>query len=136
MKKLEIFLRGIIAFIFVQSLFYKFTGHAEAVHIFTTIGMEPLGRIGVGVSELIVSILLFVPKTRILSLLGSIGLMCGAIFFHLSTDLGIVVHWDDQNDNGALFGMGVTALVISCYLLISAYKKNQPINSFKKIIGF
>lgn len=136
MKKLEILLRGIIAFIFIQSLFFKFTGHDQAVHVFTTIGMEPFGRIGVGVSELIVSILLFVPKTRILSLLGSLGLMCGAIFFHLSTDLGIVVHWNGENDKGELFGMGVTALVLSCYLLISAYKKNQPINSFKKIIGF
>lgn len=135
MKKLEIFLRGIIAFIFIQSLYYKFSGHPEAVHIFTTIGMEPFGRIGVGVSELIVSILLFIPKTRILLLLGSVGLMCGAIFFHLSTELGIIVHWDNQNDNGALFGMGVTALIISSYLLIGLYKKNLPINSIKKITG-
>ena len=62
--------------------------------------------------------------------------MCGAIFFHLSTDLGVVVHWDGQNDNGALFGMGVTALIISIYLLIGLYKKNLPFNSIKKIIGF
>jgi putative oxidoreductase len=136
MQKIEKIFRIIIAFIFVQSLYYKFTGHAEAVHIFTTIGMEPFGRIFVGISELIVAILLFVPKTKILSLLGSIGLMCGAIFFHLSTELGVVVHWDGQNDNGALFGMGVTVLILSTYMLIAYYKNNLPINSIKKIIGF
>ena len=74
--------------------------------------MEPFGRIGVGVSELIVSILLFIPKTRILSLLGSVGLMCGAIFFHLSTELGIIVHWDNQNDNGALYRFHVASNMI------------------------
>ena len=91
MEKKRIF-RIIIAFIFIQALYYKFSGHAEAVHIFTTISMEPFGRISVGISELIVAVLLFLAETRVLSLLGSIGLMCGAIFFHLSTDLGIVVH--------------------------------------------
>tara|TARA_B110000003_G_scaffold133975_1_gene135949 strand:+ start:1693 stop:2103 length:411 start_codon:yes stop_codon:yes gene_type:complete len=136
MEKIERIFRIIIAFIFIQSLYFKFSGHAEAVHIFTTIGMEPFGRIGVGISELIVAVLLFLPKTRVLSLLGSIGLMCGAIFFHLSTDLGIVVYWDGENDKGALFGMGVTVLILSTYMLIAYYKNNLPINSIKKIIGF
>jgi hypothetical protein len=135
MKKIEVILRGIIAFIFLQSLFYKFTGHSEAIHIFSTINMEPGGRIGVGIAELIISILLFIPKTKIISLLGSIGLMFGAIFFHLTTDLGIVVHWDGQNDGGVLFGMGVAATLISIYLLIKFYKNNLPINSIQKIFG-
>ena len=98
--------------------------------------MEPLGRIGVGISELIVAVLLFLPKTRVLSLLGFIGLMCRAIFFHLSTNLGIVVHWDGKNDKGALFGMRVTVLILSTYMLIAYYKNNISINSIKKIIGF
>ena len=136
MEKIERIFRIIIAFIFIQSLYFKFSGHAEAVHIFTTIGMEPFGRIGVGISELIVAVLLFPPKTRVLSLLDSIGLMCGAIFFHLSTDLVIVVHWDGENDKGALFRMGVTVLILSTYMLITYYKNNLPINSNKKIIGF
>ena len=70
MKKIELILKGLIAFIFIQSLFFKFTEHPQAVHVFTTIGMEPFGRIGVGIAELIVSVLLFIPKTRILALLG------------------------------------------------------------------
>jgi putative oxidoreductase len=136
MQKIERIFRIIIAFIFIQSLYYKFTGQAVGVHIFSTIGMEPFGRVGVGISEIIVAILLFLPKTRVLSLLGSIVLMCGAIFFHLSTELGVVVHWDGQNDNGKLFDMGVTVLLLSSYMLIAYYKNNLPINSFKKIIGF
>ena len=63
------------------------------------------------------------------------GLMFGAIFFHLTTDLGIVVHWDGQNDGGVLFGMGVAATLISIYLLIKFYKNNLPINSIQKIFG-
>jgi uncharacterized membrane protein YphA (DoxX/SURF4 family) len=136
MKKIELILKGLIAFIFIQSLFFKFTEHPQAVHVFTTIGMEPFGRIGVGIAELIVSVLLFIPKTRILALLGSVGLMCGAIFFHLTTDLGIVVHWNKENDKGGLFAMGVAALIISSFLLIRYYKKNLPLNSIKKVIGF
>jgi uncharacterized membrane protein YphA (DoxX/SURF4 family) len=136
MKKIELILKGLIAFIFIQSLFFKFTEHPQAVHVFTTIGMEPFGRIGVGIAELIVSVLLFIPKTRILALLGSVGLMCGAIFFHLTTDLGIVVHWNKENDKGGLFAMGVAALIISSFLLIRYYKKNLHLNSIKKVIGF
>lgn len=136
MKKIDLLLRGIIAFIFVQSLFYKFTGHAEAIHIFTTIGMEPFGRIAIGIAELIISVLLFVPKTRILSLIGTIGLMSGAIFFHLTTELGIIVHWEGQNDGGVLFAMGIIAFILSAFLLVKYYLQNTPINSIKKIIGF
>lgn len=130
-------MRITIAFIFIQSLFYKFTGHAEAVYIFTTIGMEPFGRIGIGIAELIVSILLFVPKTKIISLLGCFGLMSGAIFFHLTTELGTVVSWNEyESDNGLLFVMAITALILSMIMLLNYYSKNLPLNSLRKIIGF
>jgi uncharacterized membrane protein YphA (DoxX/SURF4 family) len=113
MKYLLLFLRLVVAFIFVQSLYFKFTGHAEAIHIFSTIGMEPWGRYLVGTSELLVAIMLFIPKTRLLASFGAIGLMIGAIGFHLFTPLGINVTWDGQSDGGMLFGMAVTALLLS-----------------------
>ena len=50
-------LRGIAAVILLQTLFFKFTGAKESIYIFTTLGMEPWGRIGSGVVELIASIL-------------------------------------------------------------------------------
>ncbi|MFZ6000324.1 MAG: DoxX family membrane protein, partial [Bacteroidota bacterium] len=53
--------RLVAAFIMVQTLYFKFTGAPESVEIFTTVGMEPWGRIGVGVMELIASVLILIP---------------------------------------------------------------------------
>jgi uncharacterized membrane protein HdeD (DUF308 family) len=55
-------LRGAAAMILLQTLFFKFTGASESVYIFTTLGMEPWGRIGSGIVELIASVLLLVPR--------------------------------------------------------------------------
>lgn len=46
----------------VQTLYFKFTGSAESVYIFKTIGMEPWGRFGVGVLEMIAAVLLLFNK--------------------------------------------------------------------------
>ena len=54
LSKINFLLRLIVAIIFLQSLFFKFSGHAEAVHIFTTLGVEPWGRIVLGCIELII----------------------------------------------------------------------------------
>ena len=47
--------------ILVQTLFFKFTGAEESIYIFTKLGVEPFGRIGSGVFELIASILILIP---------------------------------------------------------------------------
>jgi hypothetical protein len=94
------------AVILGQTLFFKFTGAPEAVELFTTLGVEPFGRIGLGVVELVTVILLLVPRTAALGGLVTLGLMLGAVGSHL-TVLGIEV----AGDGGALFGMAVvTAL--------------------------
>ena len=46
------------AAILLQTLYFKFTGAPESVYIFTTLGIEPIGRIGSGIAELISAILL------------------------------------------------------------------------------
>ena len=56
-------LRGTAAAILLQTLFFKFTGARESVYIFSTLGLEPWGRIGSGVAELIASVLLLIPST-------------------------------------------------------------------------
>ena len=56
-------LQLVAAGILLQTLFFKFTGAAESVYIFSTLGAEPAGRIGSAVVELIASILLLVPST-------------------------------------------------------------------------
>lgn len=61
-------LRILAALIMVQSLFFKFSASEESVYIFTTVGMEPWGRIATGTAELIAAILLLWPKTTVWAL--------------------------------------------------------------------
>jgi uncharacterized membrane protein YphA (DoxX/SURF4 family) len=111
-------LRLVAAGLMVQSLFFKFSGAEESVYIFSTLGMEPWGRIGTGVAELIASILLLLPRFTLWGALMGAGVMSGAIFSHLFTKLGIVV----QNDGGQLF---VYALIVfvCCSLLVVIYRQ-------------
>jgi uncharacterized membrane protein YphA (DoxX/SURF4 family) len=105
-------LRLLAALILLQTLFFKFTAAEESVYIFTQIGMEPWGRIGIGIMELIAALLILFPKTTPIGALLAIGLMAGALFFHL-TKLGVVV----KNDGGQLFVYAVLVLVASAILL-------------------
>jgi uncharacterized membrane protein YphA (DoxX/SURF4 family) len=99
-------LSAYIAAVFVQSLFFKFTGAPESIYIFSTlrdwsgIGLfEPAGRRIIGLSELTASILLFAPRARIFGAALAIGIMTGAIFLHLFSPIGIVI----LGDGGELF---------------------------------
>jgi hypothetical protein len=56
-------LRVIAALIMLQSLFFKFSGAPESIYIFSRLGIEPWGRIGTGVLELIASGLILFPAT-------------------------------------------------------------------------
>jgi uncharacterized membrane protein YphA (DoxX/SURF4 family) len=118
-------LRILAAVIMLQTLFYKFTAAPESVYIFTTLGMEPWGRIGIGIGELIASTLLLIPTTTAFGALLGAGLMSGAIFFHL-TKLGIVV----QNDSGQLF-IYALLVFISCVILAWSFR-HQIILLFQK----
>lgn len=100
-----------VAGILLQTLFFKFTGAPESVYIFTTLGMEPWGRIGSGIAELIASVLLLMPATAAIGAAIAVGSMTVAILSHL-TVLGIEV----QGDGGLLFGLALTVLV--CGLII------------------
>ncbi len=93
------------AVILGQTLFFKFTGAPESTYIFSTLGIEPWGRIGTGVLELITVVLLLTPRTAVLGAVLAIGLMGGAIMSHL-TRLGIEV----QGDHGLLFKLALTVL--------------------------
>jgi hypothetical protein len=108
-------LRGIAAVILFQTLFFKFSGAKESVYIFTAVGMEPWGRIGSGVVELLASILLLVPRTVVYGALTSLAVMSGAIFFHL-TKLGIALPAVD--DKGELFALAVVVFACSAGVLI------------------
>ena len=105
-------LQLVVALILFQTLFFKFTGAEESKYIFSKLGMEPWGRIGSGVVELIAVILLLHPRTVTLGALLSAGVISGAIVSHL-TRLGIVV----KDDGGLLFGLALTVFVGSITIL-------------------
>lgn len=91
-------LRILAATLLLQTLFYKFSGAEESIYIFSTLGMEPWGRIGTGVVELVASVLILIPRTTFFGAVLATGTMSGALFFHL-TRLGIEV----RGDHGQLF---------------------------------
>lgn len=127
-KKLHWLLTGYVAFVFIQSLFFKFTGSPETVYIFQG-KLDPwaasLGFAGVfapggifsakvvGSFELLASLLLIGgalwAANRSLQVLGAalgLGIISGAIFFHLFTPLGVaVVNTDGSSDGGELFAL-------------------------------
>jgi hypothetical protein len=105
-------LQLIVAALLFQTLFFKFTGAEESKYIFTTLGLEPWGRIGSGVVELIAVFLLLIPSTVTYGAILSLGVISGAIFSHL-TKLGIVV----KEDGGLLFILAVAVFVLSLVIL-------------------
>ena len=106
-------LQLIVAGILLQTLFFKFTGAAESVYIFSTLGADPWGRIGSGVIELIAAILLLTPATVTIGAVLALGVITGAILSHF-TVLGI----DVQGDGGLLFFLALAVFAASLAILI------------------
>ena len=106
--------------ILLQTLYFKFTAAPESVYIFSTLGIEPFGRIGSGIVELIASILILIPRTTLLGAVLGFATMLGAIFSHIFV-LGIEI----QNDGGTLFVFAVITL-LCCLILIYNQKDKIP----------
>ena len=119
-------LRILASLILLQTLFFKFSGAEESIYIFSTLGMEPWGRIGTGVLELMASVLILYPKTIFIGAALGGSLMAGAIFFHLAK-LGIIV----RGDGGLLF-IYALLVFISCLALLIIYRKD--LNNILKLI--
>jgi len=115
-----------IAFVFIQSLFFKFTNSPETQYIFGTLDgwAGGLGFPGlfaqhgifsqyvVGSAELIASALLLAALLpglhglRPFGALLALAVISGAIIFHLFTPLGVsVLNADGSRDGGLLFGL-------------------------------
>lgn len=127
-----------VAFVFVQSLFFKFTNSPETVYIFGTLD-EWAGGLGlpglfspdgifsqyvIGSAELVASAALLAslaPRFRPLrpwAALLSMGVISGAILFHLFTPLGVsVLNADGTRDGGLLFGMACGVWLASAALI-------------------
>ena len=112
------------AIILLQTLFFKFTAAEESVYIFSTLGMEPYGRIGSGIVELIAAILILIPRTTLLGALMGAGVILGAILSHLFV-LGIEV----KNDGGELFVLAIITFL--CCIALIYWNKNRLVNLLK-----
>lgn len=123
-EKLIWILRIVAAGILLQTLFFKFSGAKESIYIFSTLGIEPYGRIGSGIAELIAAILILIPKTTWIGAFGGCGIMTGAILSHLLV-LGIVV----ENDGGLLFSLAIITLI--CCLGLLYFDKSKLFNLLK-----
>ena len=108
-------LRLIVAVILLQTLFFKFSAAKESVYIFSTLGMEPWGRIGSGIFELIASVLLFIPGTVTLGAAMALAATGSAILFHL-TRLGIAL--PAVGDHGELFALAIVVVMCSLGVLL------------------
>ena len=114
-------LQILVAVILFQTLFFKFTGAEESKYIFSTLGLEPWGRIGSGIVELVAVVLLLVPRAVPLGALLALGTISGAILSHL-TKLGIVV----RDDGGLLFLLACVVFVGSAVILF-LHRRELPV---------
>jgi len=117
---ISLILKIIITIILGQTLFFKFTAAPESVFIFSTLHLEPYGRLGAGAAEFLACILLWIPRYSILGAILSFFLLLNAILLHVFI-LGISV----QNDHGLLFGLAVAAALASAIL---AYRKKKRLS--------
>ncbi len=122
MKKIISWIAAIVsAIIMLQTLYFKFSAAPESVYIFSTLGIEPWGRIGSGIGELIASVLILIPSLRWIGALLGLGIISGAIIAHI-TKLGIAV----QGDGGYLFILAVIVF-ISCGICLYIEKDKIPL---------
>lgn len=112
----------IAAVILAQTLFFKFSGAAESVALFSKLGVEPFGRYGAGVTEFLVVILLLTPRKAWVGAFLGMGVMLGAILAHL-TVLGI----ESDGDGGYLF---ILALITFLCCSVVAYIRKGDIFAF------
>ncbi len=125
-----------IAFVFIQSLFFKFSDAYETIYIFSILGnwsgfewFADYGAYGVGVVELIAAILLLIPLSRLYGAGIAVGVMAGAVYFHLFTPLGISMPEFDElgnitgYDGGLLFynacGVFASAVILTIWEFVT-----------------
>jgi putative oxidoreductase len=126
-KYISLALRLVAAVILLQTLYFKFTAQPESVELFTKLGVEPWGRIGTGIIELVASILLLFPSTVIIGALLGMGLMGGAILSHLA-----VIGIESKGDGGQLFMLAI--IVLLCCTIIAVFQKDQGIALYNRFI--
>ncbi len=123
-------LRIVAAFILLQTLYFKFTGSAESVELFTKLvgaDLEAYMRIGTGIVELLTAALLLMPRTVFLGAFLGMGVMVGAILSHF-----IAIGIESGGDGGQLFLYAI--IVFLCCIGLQVLYKNQAIDLYEKYL--
>lgn len=127
-----------IAYVYLWFLQYKFFGHEGSVYLFTVLtdwlgfhGYEKAMRIGVGSTELLASLLLFIPATQVAGAALSLGIITGAIFFHVVSPLGI----DPYEDGAVLFKDAVLTWFASAGILVLRRREAIALAGRLPVIG-
>jgi hypothetical protein len=115
---------------------YKLTGNPGSVWLFTVLsdwlhihGYEKPFRLAVGSAEIVASVLVVIPATRVIGAAFALGIMSGAIFFHLVSPLGV----DPYGDGGALFKEACTVWLSAIFILI--VYRNEALALIGRIVG-
>lgn len=119
-------LKIIASLIMLQTLYYKFSGSAESVYIFSQMNMEPWGRYATGIAELVASILILYKPTTAIGSFFAAGIMSGALLSHAFV-LGIEV----MDDHGLLFLYALIVWVAA--LLLIWIEREKLFSMIKKI---
>ncbi len=111
-----------IASIFLKYEQYKLTANPGSVELFTILtdgfglhGYEKPARLGVATMEIIASILVVLPWTRLYGGILAFGIISGALFFHIVYPLGI----DPIGDGGELFIHAVEVWLCAAFVLVA-----------------
>jgi uncharacterized membrane protein YphA (DoxX/SURF4 family) len=115
---------------------YKLTGNEGSVYLFTILsdwlgihGYEKPFRLFVAIMEIAASILVVIPLTRVFGAFFCMGVMSGAIFFHLVSPLGI----DPYHDGGALFKEALEVWASAAFILIAM--RTEAIALVRRVVG-
>lgn len=84
---------------------------------------EPVVRVATGVAEFLVALLLLIPRTRLMGALLALAVLIGAIGFHLSPWLGIVVPGLDA----PLFQMAIGGLILTLIVFLLEWRVGKAI---------
>jgi uncharacterized membrane protein YphA (DoxX/SURF4 family) len=116
---------------------YKLPGNPGSVWLFTVLsdwlripGYEKPFRLSVAVAEIIASVLVLVPRTRVVGAALSLAIMSGAIFFHLVSPLGA----DPYKDGGHLFKEACVVWLSSAFILI--VQRSEVMALLQRMTGF
>lgn len=105
---------GILGF----SAFLKLTAAPATVFIFQKLGMEPSGRFGVAVLEIIALVLILIPKTAWRGAILGCMMMFGAICMHLAMAQVTIL-----GDHGLMFASAI--VVFACCISVLVFHKAE-----------